>query len=172
MNYYKDVTNKWLKKANSNIKIISNAKYVIKNGKRYYVNKTNKIKHENIEVENAKWFINTFGEKLLFLPKINEDDNVSCADYKYYPNGKNKGYFLEEKETIGKSKSVFYHSLERKSRQANIFLIDCTNSNFNEDEIYERVDKVFKSYETQYVKTIIIKNKNKLFGVFERKNKR
>ncbi len=172
MSNYIDVTTKWLKKSNKNIKIIKYAEYVYKNGKRYYVNNINRIKHENREVENAEWFINIFGGKLLYLPKINETEKIMCADYKYYFANSKHGFFLEEKEIYGKSKNSFYHALEGKEGQANIFLIDCTCAMLNDLEIHERMYYIFSNKRTNYVKTVIIKNNNCLFGIFTRKNKR
>ena len=167
--YYVDITEEWLHMANHNIKIIKNARYVKKNGKRYYVNKTNKIEHKNREVANARWYINLMGGTLVYLPTINEDGGVSCADYKYYPPNSKKWYYLEEKETSGRGKSVFYHALEGKQEQAKIFLIDCTNSNFTDDQIHLRIKYIFKSAETKYVNVVIVKNKNNLFGVFKKR---
>ena len=116
--------------------------YVIKNNKRYYVNMTNKIDHKNREVENAKWFVDLMGGKLVFLPTINEDGGVSCADYKYYPPHSNKWYYLDNKETTGKGLNVFYHSLEGKDNQSNIFLIDCTYSYLSNEEILDEFKNI------------------------------
>ena len=166
--FYKNITDEWLSRANKKVKEIKYAKYVIKNGKRYYVNKTNKIVHKNREVENAKWYVNLMGGKLIYLPTISEEDGIRCADYKYYPPNSKNWYYLEEKETSGKGKSVFYHALQNKEKQAKIFLIDCTDSCFSDKEIYEQINKVFKYKETQYVDIIIIKKNNSLFGVFKK----
>ncbi len=167
---YEDVTDKWLKNRDLSYQETINAISVIKNEKEYLVNKTNKIEFINREKENGEWFVNTFGGKIEYLPTIQEDGGVSCSDYKYYPKKDNKEwFFLEEKETNGKGKNVFYHALEDKQEQAKIFLIDCTDSNLNDDEIYERINKVFISKETKFVEKIIIKNNDDLFGVFQRK---
>lgn len=166
--YYENITKEWLKNRNTKFKEIKDARYVIKNGKRYYVNKINKIVHKNREVENAKWYVDLMGGKIVYLPTISEKDGIQCADYKYYSSSKGKWYYLEEKETNGRGKSVFYHALQNKDKQAKIFLIDCTNSFFTNKEIYEQINKVFKYKETQYVDTIIIKNGHKLFGIFKK----
>lgn len=152
--FYKNIINEWLSNANKIVREVRNAKYVIKNGKRYYVNKTNKIIHKNREVENALWYVNLMGGKLVYLPTIGEEDGISCANYKYYPPNSKNWYYLEEKETNGKGKSVFYHALQNKEKQVKIFLIDCTDSCFREKEIYEQINKVFKYKETQYVDII------------------
>jgi len=68
----------------------------------------------------------------------------------------------------GKGRSVFYHALQNKYKQATIFLIDCTDSNFTDAEIYEQINRVFKYKETQYVEIIIVKNGNNLFGIFKK----
>lgn len=166
---YDDVTDEWLKKSNLDYQEIKNASSVLKNGKRYKVNKKNKIILENREKENGEWFVKTFGGRIEYLPVINEEDGIECADYMYYKTKYSKGIFLEEKETHEKGKNIFYHALESKENQADTFLIDCTDSKFNKNEIYERLNKVFKYKETKYVKTIIVKKGKKLFGVFTRK---
>lgn len=166
--YFRDITEEWLMMADTDIKEVKNAKYVIKNKKRYYVNSTNKIIHKNKEEENARWYVDIMGGTLMYLPIINEDGGISCADYRYYSPHGNKYYYLEEKETNGKSKNTFYHALQSKHKQANIFLIDCTLSHFSDSEIYENLRRVFAYNETQFVNIVIVKNKNKLFGVFEK----
>ena len=167
--YYQDITEEWIHNVDTSIRVVKDAKYVIKNGKRY--NKINKIEHKNKEVENAKWYVNLMGGTLKYLPNIREDEGIQCADYKYYPPNSNKWYYLEEKETSGKSINVFYHALENKENQAKIFLIDCTNSYFSDEEIYERINMVFVSAKNNFIDIIIVKNGNKLFGVFKRKEK-
>ena len=47
--------------------------------------------------------------------------------------------------SLGKGKNVFYHALEDKKNQSNIFLIDCTKSKLTNEEIEQRIDVVFKS---------------------------
>lgn len=104
------------------------------------------------------------------MPNINEDDGIPCADYKYYPSKGTQGYFLEEKETNGKGKNVFYHAFEDSQVQANIFLLDCTDSNLIDYEIIQRLERVFNSYKTKYVEFIILKNNQKLFGVYKKRS--
>ena len=169
MSLYDDVTNEWLGKSNLDYQEVKDAPSVLKNGKRYKTNQKNKIILENREKENGEWFVKTFGGRIEYLPVINEDEGIECADYMYYKTKYSKGIFLEEKETHERGKNIFYHALEGKENQADTFLIDCTDSKFTKEEIYERLNRVFKYKETKYVKTVIIKRNNKLFGVFTRK---
>lgn len=166
---YKDVTEEWLKKAKLNYQEVKNVTSVLKNGKRYIVNNKNKIILKNREYENGVWFVKTFGGRIEFLPVINEVDGVSISDYMYYKSKYSKGIFLEEKETNGRSINSFWHALQNKEKQANIFLIDCTNSNLSNIEIFERISMIFQSRKTKFVQIVIIKNGNSLIGVFERK---
>ena len=76
---------------------------------------------------------------------------------------------MEEKETNGKSIATFYHALQNKDKQAEIFLIDCTDSSFTDKEIYDGINYVFKSMKTKFVKIIIVKNQDKLFGIFKKR---
>lgn len=171
-NYYEDVTKKWLSKAKLEYKEVKRAVSIVKDGKRYKTNKRNRILLENMEEENGKWFVENFGGRIEYLPAINEDNGIQCSDYMYYKTKYAKGIFLEEKETHGKGKNVFYHALEDNESQAKIFLIDCTKSNFTDEEIHMRLLRVFRNVETNFVETVIIKNENKLFGVFNKIKKK
>ena len=71
--FYKDITDEWLSMSNKKVSEIKYARYFLKNGKRYYVNRTNKIVHKNREVENAIWYVNLMGGKLVYLPTISQD---------------------------------------------------------------------------------------------------
>lgn len=168
--YYEDVTEEWLKNVDTSYQETIEATSVIKNNKEYRVNETNIIEYKNKEKENGQWFVNKFGGKIEYMPTIYEDGGVSCADYKYYSRKDTKDWiYLEEKEVSGKGKNSFYHALEDKEKQSDIFLIDCTKSNLTDEEIRERLKIVFTASKTKYVKTIIVKNKEDLFGIFSRK---
>lgn len=167
---YIDITNEWLKDVDKNKskKIVKEAKYIVKGGKIYYTNNINKIIYMNNERENGLWYVKLMGGTLLYLPTISENGGISCADYLYISSDNKLKYFLEEKETFGKGKNAFYHALEDKENQSNIFLIDCTKSNLTRKEINQRINIVFKSKKTSYVEVLIIKNGDKLYWVFSK----
>ena len=165
---YIDITDEWLKHVDKTKKSVKEAKYVIKDEKTYYTNNINKIIYMNNEYKNGLWYVELMGGTLLYLPTISENGGVSCADYLYISSDGKLKYFLEEKETFGKGKNVFYHALEDKKNQSNIFLIDCTKSKLTNEEIEQRIDVVFKSKKTSYVEVLIIKNGNRLYGIFSR----
>lgn len=150
---YIDITNEWLKDVDKNKskKIVKEAKYIVKGGKIYYTNNINKIIYMNNERENGLWYVKLMGGTLLYLPTISENGGISCVDYLYISSDNKLKYFLEDKEN-----------------QSNIFLIDCTKSNLTRKEINQRINIVFKSKKTSYVEVLIIKNGNKLYGVFSK----
>ena len=148
MYYFKDVTKEFLKKADPNNKVgVVLAKNIKKNGKVYYVNKYNRIKIKNHELENANWWISLMGGKIELLPEITEEDFVKIADYLYYPP-KGRKYFLENKEIIFKNgegkpgKNIIYHKILDGIGQANVFIIDCTNSKLDMEELLIRLNVV------------------------------
>ena len=77
---------------------------------------------------------------------------------------KNAKYVIKN----GKSRNAFYHALEKKNKQSEIFLIDCTDATLTDKEILDRINIVFISTKNDYIKAIIIKNNNKIFGVFKK----
>ena len=82
---FKDITKYYLNKADPNNVIgVFFASCVKKNGKTYYVNKYNRIKIKNHELENAYWWISIMGGKIELLPEIGEERNIKMADYLYY----------------------------------------------------------------------------------------
>lgn len=156
-NNYINVSSKWLRKAKPNSHKIEDAKYVVKNNKRYYINNENKINHMNNKVEVAMWLESTFGGVLKYLPDINED-NVKCADY----------YFRKAHWNLVEIKdSNLYDSIEQEKERANNFIIDVSRSKLNDKEIYQQIDRIF-SY-AKWVDTIIVKRNYLLVGVFKNK---
>lgn len=165
---FKEISKEWINSSDFINSYTKEATQVEKNNKIYLVNDVNKIKYRNNEKENGEWIVQKLGGQLEYLPEINEDDNVSCSDYKYRKKSTEEWIYIDNKETTGKGKNTFYHAVEDKEEQSEIFLIDCTVSDLTYEEIIERVDVVFRSKKTKYVKTIIIKNKDKLIGIYSK----
>ncbi len=160
-----DVTDIWLKKATKYSKI-KNAKSVVINKKRYFVNEKNKINHTNNEVHIAKLLVETFGGKLEYLPVISEDRGVQCGDYLY------KGEIWDLKE-IGKNviseKRAIDNILKKAKRQASNFILDITNCNLDRENILNQINKLYKNKGREWIDKIIVFDNNKLLKVYKRK---
>lgn len=171
--HFKDITVEFLKNAKPNINLgIEEVKNITKDGKRYIVNSKNKIYWKNNERKNGEWFLKIMGGKLKKLPEIHSVDGIKMADFKYFPI-KKRPFFLENKEIILEKgnlkagKNNIFHKIEDSKNQAEVFIIDVTNGNLNDIEIMERLDLVFRHPKTKCIKkTLLIKKKDELFGVF------
>lgn len=172
-NHFKDITVGFMKIANPDINLgIEDAKSITKDGKKYLVNSKNKIIWKNNERKNGEWFLNIMGGKLKRLPEINSTEGVKMADFKYFPI-KSKPFFLENKEIILKSSQSkaginnIFHKIEESINQSEVFIIDVTDGKLTDIEILERLDLVFRHPKIKnFRKILLIKNKNKLFGIF------
>jgi SPP1 gp7 family putative phage head morphogenesis protein len=166
--YYLDIKEEWKKETINTEKATRIAESVEIGDTVYYTNDINKIKFRNMEKENGEWLVNKLGGVLEYNPDIFEKDGIKCADYKYKKNDDSEWMFIDNKEIKGNGKNVFYHAVEDQERQAKVFLLDCTNSNLSYSGMINRLEVVFRSKKTQYVKTVIIKKGDELIGVFEK----
>ena len=162
---YDDVTDIWLKNKTkyTNIK---NAKSVVINKKRYFVNEINKINHTNNEVHIAKLLVKTFGGKLEYLPVIGEEDGIQCGDYFF----KNEIWDLKEigKNVISEKRAVD-NVLKRAKRQSSNFVLDITNCNLDRIKILNQIKKIYKNKCRDWIDKIIVFDNNKLLKVYVRK---
>lgn len=171
---YENITKEFLSTGDSTKNYgTSMVESVTVNGKEYKVNKQNKIELKNREKENAEWFLNMMGGKIEYMPEIGEDDSISMADYLYYPID-GEPYYIDNKEIILQKgqKTISINNIVSKVqsglKQANTFIIDVTNANLTDKEIIERVERVYTYKKiSDAEKTLIIKNGEKLFGIFK-----
>ena len=83
-------------------------------------------------------------------PRVNKPDGIQTADYIF----KNECWDLREITEIGKN--ILFHAIEDHERQAHNFIFDITKTKLRNEEIMERLEKLYK---------IIIKSHNKLIKV-------
>lgn len=170
---FKDITQEFFKDADpKNNNGVHLAKSITKDGVTFRVNKKNKIIIKNKEKENAYWFLQLMGGKINLLPEIHSKESITMADYKYFPI-KGKGYFIENKEMILQKGQVkvginnISHKLEESKNQSEVYIIDVTGGNLNENEVLESLHVVFRNKRLKNKrKILIIKNNDDLFGVF------
>lgn len=109
----KDVNKIYLNQATPGKGVVENAKSVTIKGRLFYVNEVNKIIHKNNEVEVAEWLKKIFGGEVLYLPEIQEANDVKCADYLW------NGEFWDLKTLKGTGMHTLFHAVEEKEAQAN-----------------------------------------------------
>ena len=165
---YIDVTEEWLN--NKKHKgVITNAKSVTLNNKRYLVNSQNKINHKNQEKYIAKLIVKTFGGELEYLPDIGEDAKVRCGDYLY----KNEIWDLKELGVNVQSKTRAVDNILKSAKgQANNFILDITECKLDRSNIINQIEKIYITKNRQWIDKIIVFDNDKLLKVYQRKNKR
>ena len=160
---YKKIANKCIKNYNlKNHKVIE-AKYIEKDGVKYYVDGKNVVlDYSKKELEVANWLVNTFGGKIYMLPRVNYPKNIKTADYLWNDE------FWDLKEIKGNSQKILDNTIKRNKSQSKNFIIDITNSKLYFYEIIYQINIIYNSVHRKWVSKIIIIKDNKLLMVIKR----
>lgn len=157
---YKDVTKEWLNKATPNSHTVKDRQYFEYKGTRYKVdNKNVVLDYSNHEKEVAQWLENTFGGEIYMLPRVNKPDGISTADYLF------QNEYWDLKDINGKGKNVLFHAVEKHENQAHNFIFDVTNSKLKDEEILNRLEKLYLIKKVKWLDKIIIKRNNKIVSI-------
>lgn len=163
---YLDVTNEWLNNANANSHKIEDRRYFEKDGIRYDVDGKNVVlDYSNKEKEVAEWLEDTFGGEIYMLPRINNPEGISTADYLW-----NDEYW-DLKEIKGISKQTLYHAVYKKKSQSSNFIFDVSMSKLNIGEFKKQINSLYDRKDTEFMEKIILKKENEFF-IYKRKQKK
>lgn len=160
-----DITEEWTENAVPGSGKIEELGAFTVNGISYIVDGIN-VKQNNSkrELEVAKILQDTFGGDIQFVPEVNgKYSNVKTPDYIY------NGDKYDLKEIRGMSKDALRNAIHKKAGQAENFIIDVTESKLELDEINRQAENVFISYNTGFVKTIILLKGQRIIRVLKRK---
>lgn len=161
---YKDVTTKWLKDDNYNVKV-SDMNYFEHGGVKYNVDGKNVVLDYSLkEKEVADWLSATFGEEVMMVPRINNPDGISTPDYMF------KGLCWDLKEIKGQGKRTIDSSIKSKEKQSHNFILDISESKLLETELLKQARKVYDTRGREWVDTIIIKKHSKLLAVYKKRS--
>ena len=160
---YKKIAIKRIKNYNlKNHKVIE-AKYIEKDGVKYYVDGKNVVlDYSKKELEVANWLVNTFGGKIYMLPRVNYPKNIKTADYLWNDE------FWDLKEIKGNSQKILDNTIKRNKSQSKNFIIDITNSKLYFCEIIYQINIIYNSVHRKWVSKIIIIKDNKLLMIIKR----
>ena len=160
---YRELSNKCIKNYNlKNHKVIE-AKYIEKDGVKYYVDGKNVVlDYSKKELEVANWLVNTFGGKIYMLPRVNYPKNIKTADYLWNDE------FWDLKEIKGNSQKILDNTIKRNKSQSKNFIIDITNSKLYFCEIIYQINIIYNSVHRKWVSKIIIIKDNKLLMIIKR----
>ena len=104
-----------------------------------------------------------FGGTIEYLPNINEDKGIACADYRY------KGEFWDLKELNGNGKRTLEDAIKKKKKQSKNFIIDITKSQMTKEEILRQGIDIYSKHSLVWVDKLILKKDNELIAILARK---
>ena len=108
------------------------------------------------------WIENVLGSKLYLLPRINEPIGIMTADYLF------RDEYCDLKNVIGDGKRVIGNLIKNKKRQSLNLIIDITDSKISDIDLMRQINKLFVSKTTNWVKNIIVKDKEKIIIICEK----
>ena len=160
---YKDVTMQWLKNSCSNSQEVKIRDYYEYNGVKYFVDGKKVVLDYSLnEKKVADWLENILGGELYLLPRINDPIGIMTADYLF------RDEYWDLKNVMGDGKRVIEDLIKKKKRQSFNFIIDVTYSKISNTELMRQINKLFASKTTNWVKKIIVKDKDKIIIICEK----
>lgn len=160
-----DVANQLFKSTESptpNVELLS--EFVV-DGVNYAVDNVNVKQNNSLrELEVAELLKNVLGGEIKLVPEIKgKYKNVKTPDYIF------NGERYDLKELTGISKDAIRNAIHKKREQADNFVIDITKCKLEMEEINRQAESVFTSYNTGFVKTIILVKGNEILRILQRK---
>ena len=161
---YIDITDTWIKSANPNSHEIKEKHYYEYQGKKYYVDNRNIVlDYSKKEREVAEWLKETFGGEIYMNPRVNKPDGIQTADYIF------RNEYWDLKEITGVGKNILFHAVEDHKKQAHNFIFDITKTKLKNEEIIERLEKLYQLKSLYWLDKIIIKRNTMLIKVAKKK---
>lgn len=161
---YIDATEYWQNKPKeSPAKIISRNKKFDYNGEHYKVDGHHvKFEPSTDEIATAQWWAERFGGKVELLPKVGYPLGVATPDYLI------NGEKVDRKALSGAGKNLIDNAIRSKKEQATRFIIDVTNADISEAEIYEQTSKIMNSQHRSWVQELFVIKDGEIVQVLER----
>ena len=96
------------------------------------------------------------------LPRINDSIGIMTADYLF------RDEYWDLKNVMGDGKRVIEDLIKKKKRQSFNFIIDVTYSKISNTELMRQINKLFAFKTTNWVKKIIVKDKENIIIICEK----
>lgn len=162
-NNYIDVTKEWLDSATPNSNIVEDRQYFEHEGIKYKVDDKNVVlDYSSKEREVAEWLESTFGGEIYMLPRINTPEGIKTADYLF------KDEYWDLKEITGVGKNILFHAIEDHEKQAHNFIFDISKTKLSNNEIIERLNKLYSIKKVDWLNKIIVKREEKIIKITKR----
>jgi SPP1 gp7 family putative phage head morphogenesis protein len=162
---YRSVKDEWLNNVDPAKAKLTDRNFWEHGGKKYQVDGRNVVlDYSPKEKETAQWLSELLGRHVEMVPRVNYPKNISIPDYLV------DGVKFDLKEISGSGKNVIDNASKKAKEQSENIVFDITNTPLSEDEIFELLDKVYKSGR-RGLNTALIKKSDKLVDIIEPKEK-
>lgn len=164
-NNYRSVKDEWLNNVDPAKAKLTDRNFWEYGGKKYQVDGRNVVlDYSPKEKETAQWLSELLGRHVEMVPRVNYPKNIPTPDYLV------DGVKFDLKEISGSGKNVIDNASKKAKEQSENIVLDITNTPLSEDEIFELLDKVYKSGR-RGLNTALIKKSDKLVDIIEPKEK-
>lgn len=163
----KDVTGVLNENLSKNKSLVVNAsEYIAPDGQVYKVNGNNiLIDHNEEEKETAALLSRALGEKVELCPRVcGKIEGVETPDYLV---GDYKERW-DRKGLNGSGKDAMRDAIKRHRGQAENFIVDISNWKGEEKAAIDQIDRVFSSYNTSFVNSVIVTKEGKIIKAMKK----
>ena len=161
--FYTNITKAWFDNSTPNSHRVEDRQYFEKNNIKYQFDGRNVVLDYSIkEKEVAEWLEKTFGGELYMLPRVNNPEGISTADYLF------RNEYCDLKEINGIGRNTLFHAIEDHEKQAHNFIFDISKTKLTNNGITERLNKLYSLNKVRWLDKIIIIKENKLIKIVKR----
>ena len=161
---YKDITEEALSNATPGVGSISSRNKYHTKGHNYTVDGVNVVLDPEEKEKNvAQQWLDQFGGKIEFIPRIVKPSNISTPDYKI------NGERYDLKTIDGESKDVVYNAIHKKREQSENFIIQMGKTTLTIEEIISQAERIYDSKYALFVDKLFIMSGGKVIKVFKRR---
>ena len=149
---------------NKTVNILRQNYFTDDTGKQYDVDGKNVVlKPSEKEIEVARILARIYEADVNLIPVVLNPTGVKTPDYII------NGQKYDLKEIFGDSSKTLYNALKKKSKQADNFIFDITESEIKEEEAMEQIELIYKSMHRTWVQEIVLIKNNKVIKKYKRK---
>lgn len=160
----RDVTEEYLNSSTTNSHVVQDLHTYVVNGTAYTVDGHNVVlDYSPHEKEVAELLEKELGGEIFMVPRINSPEGISTPDYLF----RGEAYDLK---TLGPEagKNTIYNRIKKARRQAENFVVDISQANFEEAVVDEQIEKIYRMKETTFVDKVIFVDKGQIVKIVRR----
>ena len=160
---FREITGEIPKETEQTAKVVTVPRVTV-DGRTYAVDGVNVVQnHSEREKEVAELLSQKLGSLVQLIPEV----------HGYYTRVKTPDYMIDGekfdlKELTGASKDAIRNAIHKKQKQADNFVIDISKCSLSLENINDQAEKIFQSYNTEFVNMLILIKDNDVLRILQR----